>query len=202
MFAAIKTLISKWLRPKTSEPEPDTDTSTNSSTQGDSVLSFKQVSQHDGDTDHSDLVPYDENLLERYRTQWQFDDWESLAGLNRETLQHHPDRATLALIAAAGRLQTSEYEKAEQFIRLALDWGYNKKLVSSILISDVHNSLDQASVLSNQQSRSVLHFESTIVVGASGSDQRLMSRTRVAVQHAQLGLPPSIKTGVEYDPLF
>lgn len=203
MFAAIKTLISKWLRSTSSEPknqfDAQTDTSTNSIEQDDLVLSFKQVSQHDGDTHYSGLVPYDENLLERSRTQWQFGDWESLAALNRETLQHHPDRAKLALLAAAGRLQTSEHEKAEQFIRLALDWGCNQKLVSQILISGVHNSLGRASVLSNQHSRSVLHFESAIAVGASGSDQRLMSRARVAEQHAQLELSSSAIAGITFD---
>ncbi len=44
-------------------------------------------------------VPYDENLLERARTQWQFGDWASLMKLERDTLQHHPDRAKLALLS-------------------------------------------------------------------------------------------------------
>ena len=156
------------------------------------------MSQHDSDTLISDLVPYDENLLERSRTQWQFGDWESLALLNRETLEHHPDRAKFALLAAAGRLHTYEHESAKKFIRLSLYWGCNKKLVSQILISGVHNSLGRASVLSNQHSRSVLHFESAIAVGASGSDQRLMSRARVAEQHAQLELSRSAIVGVTF----
>ena len=41
-------------------------------------------------------LPCDENLLERARTQWQFGDWNSFAQLDRDTLQHHPDRAKLA----------------------------------------------------------------------------------------------------------
>ena len=48
--------------------------------------------------DHEDVqnvVPYDETLLERSRTQWQFGDWESLTLLARDTLQHHPDRAAV-----------------------------------------------------------------------------------------------------------
>jgi hypothetical protein len=203
MIAAIKRLILKWLRPKSSAPQnqsvAQSDTSTNSIAKDDSVLSNKQFDQDDEVTHFSDLVPYDENLLERSRTQWQFGDWESLAALNRETLQHHPDRAKLALLAAAGRLQTSQHESAKQFIRLALDWGCNKKLVSQILISGVHNSLGRASVLSNQPSRSMLHFESAIAVGASGSDQRLMSRARVAEQHAQLEFSRSTKADVPYD---
>lgn len=54
----------------------------------------------------SGLVPFDETLLERARIQWQFGDWENLAKIDRDPLQHHPDRAKLALLAAAGRLQT------------------------------------------------------------------------------------------------
>ena len=38
--------------------------------------------EHESD---QSLVPYDENLLERSRTQWQFGDWESLAKLERDT---------------------------------------------------------------------------------------------------------------------
>jgi hypothetical protein len=41
----------------------------------------------------SEVVPYDERLLERSRTQWQFGDWDSLVKLDRETLQHHPPTA-------------------------------------------------------------------------------------------------------------
>lgn len=66
------------------------------------------------DSGPAQLVPYDENLLERSRTQWQFGDWHSLAQLQRETLQHHPDRARLALLAAAGHL--GEHAIAEQCV--------------------------------------------------------------------------------------
>ena len=41
-----------------------------------------------GQFDHENVqnvVPYDENLLERSRTQWQIGDWESLAKLERDT---------------------------------------------------------------------------------------------------------------------
>lgn len=107
MFALIKTLISKWLRPKLSVPKHQTDASTNSIAQDDSVISLNQVSHHNVDSHFLDLVPYDEKLLKRSRTQWKFGDWASLAALNRETLQHHPDRAKLALLAAAVKSKKS-----------------------------------------------------------------------------------------------
>ena len=143
------------------------------------------------DTTHdarAHLVPYDENLLERSRTQWQFGDWESLAKLERDTLQHHPDRAKLALLAGAGRLQTNKAAEAKQWIRLAQDWGCSKKLISQILIAGVHNSIGRAAAVSGQQERSLQHFEAAITTGTPGGDVKLLSQVRAFQQLEQLGL--------------
>jgi len=148
------------------------------------------------------LVPYDENLLERARTQWQFGDWQSLARLDRDTLQHHPDRAKLALLAAAGRLQTGQVAEARQFIRLAQDWGVGKKLISQILIAGVHNSLGRAAAIGNQQQRALQHFENAITIGMPGSDAKLLTQARINEQRSQLGLPPLTLTAVSPAPAF
>lgn len=149
------------------------------------------------------LVPYDENLLERARTQWQFGDWKSLAQLGRDTLQHHPDRAKLALLAAAGRLQTGQDAEAKAYIRLAQDWGCSKKLISQILIAGVYNSLGRFAVIANQQTRALQHFENAIQIGTPGADRRLITQARINEQHSQLGLPPPITlTAVSSAPSF
>jgi hypothetical protein len=135
-----------------------------------SATEAKEESSHET---AREVVPYDENLLERSRTQWQFGDWESLTQLERDTLQHHPDRAKLALLAAAGHLQQGDSQEARQFTRLAQDWGCSKKLVSQILISGVHNSLGRAGAIGNQQQRALRHFETAITIGTAGSDNSL-----------------------------
>lgn len=135
-------------------------------------------------------VPYDENLLERARTQWQFGDWPSLSQLTRDTLQHHPDRAKLALLAAAGRLQTGQDSEAKAYIGLAQDWGVSKKLVSQILIAGVHNSIGRAAAIGNQQHKASEHFKSAIAIGASGVDHRLVTQGRIEHQLRQLSLTP------------
>ena len=136
-----------------------------------------------------EVVPYDENLLERSRTQWQFGDWQSLVQLSRETLQHHPDRAKLALLAAAGRLQIGMTAEGQQFIRLAKDWGASKKLISQILIAGVHNSLGRAAAIGNEQESAIQHFHSSIKMGTPGSEARLLVTARIHQQYEQLGLP-------------
>lgn len=134
------------------------------------------------------LVPYDENLLECARTQWQFGDWNSLAQLDRDTLQHHPDRAKLALLAAAGRLQTDRSDEARVYLRLARDWGVSKKLLAQILAAGVHNSLGRAAALAGKQTTALEHFESAIAVGTPGAATQLLLQARASEQLQQLGL--------------
>ena len=130
----------------------------------------------------SHLVPYDENLLERARSQWQFGDWHSLAYLDRDTLQHHPDRAKLVLLAAAGRLQIGQDTEARQYIQLAQDWGCGRQLISQILISGVHNSIGMAAAFGAQEQRAALHFEKAMRVGSPGSELKLLTQARIVHQ--------------------
>jgi len=138
------------------------------------------------------VVPYDENLLERARTQWQFGDWESLAMLERDTLQHHPDRAKLALLAAAGHQQQGNTGTARQLMRLAQEWGCSKRLVSQIMIAGVYNTLGRAAALFGHATRIEQHFAAAIATGAPGSDVRLLSKVRISQQLRQLGLPDGV----------
>lgn len=159
----------------------------------DIVFGQKQIAHESPPTSSDDaeqpqIVPYDENLLECSRTQWQFGDWESLAQLERETLQHHPDRAKLALLAGAGHLQLGNMPAARQFVRVAQDWGCSKKMVSQILVAGVHNSLGRASSVAGQQPRALQHFESAIATGTPGSEVRLITQARIKEQHSQLDL--------------
>jgi hypothetical protein len=138
---------------------------------------------------HNDgLVPYDENLLERARTQWQFGDWQSLVNIERDSLQHHPDRAKLALLAASGYLQLGDSSSARQFTQLAQDWGCSKKLISQILIAGVHNSLGKAAAINGEGQRALHHFENAIAAGAPASELRLLTQARLGEQLGQLGL--------------
>ncbi|MCG8429716.1 MAG: hypothetical protein MJA29_00880 [Candidatus Omnitrophica bacterium] len=131
---------------------------------------------------------YDETMLERARTQWQFGDWESLSGLERDTLQQHPDRAKLALLAAAGHAQQGSMTEAKQCIRLAKEWGCKSELISRMLIAGVHNSLGRAEAAAGRQAKAFKHFEGAIATGTPGSALRLSVQARANHQLRLLGL--------------
>lgn len=135
-------------------------------------------------------VPYDENLLERSRTQWQIGDWESLASITRERLQHHPDRAKLALLVASGHAQIGNIDTARQFTKLAKDWGCAKTLISQMLIAGVQNCLGRCYLILKQDQKTLVHFEKSIDLAAPKANKKLFIEARAVREAAHLGLLP------------
>jgi hypothetical protein len=148
--------ILNWLRSKTKQQE---DSAPNTEAEN------PETSNPSSEANFSEMVLaefYDKNLFDRARTQWQTGDWEGLAKIERESLQHHPQRATLALLAASGHQQRGDMDATRKFTRLAQEWGASKKLVSQMLIAGVYNTLGKASMLCGQQQRALGHFEKRV----------------------------------------
>ncbi|WP_333873164.1 FkbM family methyltransferase [Methylobacter sp.] len=133
---------------------------------------------------------YDPHLLDNSRTQWQFGDWDSLVKLQRDSLEQHPERAKLALLAAAGHQQVGDMNAARDFVQLARDWGCDKQLISRVLVAGVYNTLGKAAAIGGQEQRAINHFENAIAVALPKSDIRLLGQTRIIRETAKLGLLP------------
>jgi len=176
--------VRKWLRKRRYQPSFAIET------RAPTAVAVSERSHFDAIDSPTQLVPYDENLLERARTQWQFGDWQSLVQLDRDTLQHHPDRAKLALLAAAGRLQTGQDAEAKTYIRLAQEWGGSKQHIAKILIAGVHNSLGRAYMAKGEGKVALNHFEDAIQIVQPNADRRLVGEARAVREAAQLGLLP------------
>ncbi|WP_462401995.1 methyltransferase FkbM [Pseudomonas sp. Marseille-QA0332] len=137
---------------------------------------------------NSHLVAYDENLLERSRTQWQLGDWQSLMHIQRETLQHHPDRAKLALLVASAHQHLDNMSAASQFTRLAQNWGCSKKLISQVLIAGVHNTLGRATAIGGRSQQALHHFQEGMKIVTPGADMRVLAQTRIREELSRLGI--------------
>lgn len=120
------------------------------------------------------IVPYDENLLERAKIQWRFGDWQSLVAIDHNSLKQHPERAKLALLAAAGHAQMGDTATARQLIDLAEDWGCSKRLIAQILIAGVHNCLGGAATVIGQEARAFAHFKDSVAIGTPENDAKLL----------------------------
>ena len=132
------------------------------------------------------VVPYDENLLERARTQWQFGDWERLSKISKEMLEHHPERAALAMLVAASHFQINNQILARQFLQFAREWGCSRKLIAQILTAGALNSLGRAALLVGDMPRALRNFEASVQAGTPGADMRLIAMARSTEQLAQV----------------
>lgn len=138
------------------------------------------------------------SLLVQASTQWQTGDWHSLAKLQHDTLQHHPDRAHLALLAAAGRLQMGKDAEAKPFIRLAQEWGASKHHIGQMLIAGVHRSLGRAAEIGNQKQRAQRHLESaTVVMGQPISNATMALKVAEGV-HQINPVPAPVKPSQKF----
>ena len=132
-------------------------------------------------------VPYDWHLLERVITQWQFGDWTSLLMLERETIEHHPDRATLALFGGVARLQKGRLDEGRQFFSMAKDWGCSKKQIAQMLAACVHDHMANANLLIDRGDRAVMHLEKALNTATPGCETSLLTQGRLTLRISQLG---------------
>jgi alkyl sulfatase BDS1-like metallo-beta-lactamase superfamily hydrolase len=120
------------------------------------------------------MVPYNTQALPAAREQWQRGDWASLASLTLDELQDHPDRAKLALLAAAGHMQLGRNDMGADCLRQAKAWGCSPQLMRQVVIAGVHNTLGKAAALADMPDRADQHFAAslrTVMPMASGQAQ-------------------------------
>ena len=104
------------------------------------------------------MVPYNTQALPAAREQWQRGDWASLASLTLDELQDHPDRAKLALLAAAGHMQLGRNDQGANYLRQAKAWGCNPQLIRKVVIAGVHTSLGNAAAIAEMPEFAAHHF--------------------------------------------
>mgnify|MGYP002631881909 CR=1 FL=1 len=130
--------------------------------------------------------PYDETLLEQARTQWQLGEWERLTALSVSTLEHHPERAKLAVVVASAWQQLNDHAAARRFVKLAREWGCEKKLIAQMLIAGVYNTLGRTAALNRNESRALTHFRAA--VSAVAGNATFASNVRAVSELQRVGL--------------
>ena len=85
--------------------------------------------------------------MTRARAAWDRGDWAALAALGQDPLDKEPERAHLALLAAAGLAQAGEIGAARVQVARARDWGCSRRQVARVLVSGVFNTLGRVACL-------------------------------------------------------
>ncbi|QEP42095.1 hypothetical protein D5085_02445 [Ectothiorhodospiraceae bacterium BW-2] len=145
---------------------------------------------------------YDTALMTTTQQQWQSGDWPALAALSLEQVENHPERAKLALLAAAGQLQQGESVLARQYIRVAKSWGAEKGLIGRVLVGGTYNSLGRAAALGLHQQQALQHFQSSVTVGTFNSTASSLVISRAHQELSRLGLRLGKQGEVEPDSAY
>lgn len=156
----------------------------------DSHITGSAAAEHSLVDDPSRMATaYDQDLLDRARSHWRRGDWASLQELAAGEIEHHPDRARLALLAAAGHHAAGLRAPARLFAQMAAEWGCDRALIARVLIGGVHNTLGRAAVAAGRhRGRALRHFEQAVAAGAPGGASALAMQTRMENQLGQMGL--------------
>jgi|GEM_PF-2496902 len=116
----------------------------------------------DGNSDARSLQPYNTQALPAARELWLRGDWASLSGQTLDELQGHPDRAKLALLAAAGHMQLGRNQTGADYLRQAQAWGCSPQLMRQVVVAGVHNTLGKAAALADMPERADQHFAASL----------------------------------------
>tara|TARA_Y100001956_G_scaffold66743_1_gene68397 strand:- start:84 stop:719 length:636 start_codon:yes stop_codon:yes gene_type:complete len=139
----------------------------------------KEISDSRCTEDHSGLLPYDETLLDVCRSRWQFADWQGLASIDPERIQHHPQRGRIALLIAASHWQLGQVQQAQRFLQVALDSGASQRQAAQVLVSGIHQSLTEAHMTLENTESAYVHCLKAMQTGGVPGDSELLVRARM-----------------------
>lgn len=126
------------------------------------------------------IISYDLHLRERIATQWQFGDWDSLTSLDDESIRNHPDRVVVALFSAVAHFQKGSFEIGKKYLRLAMSWGGDKKLIARFLCASVHDHLANVNLLIDRGEQARFHLKNALCAATPGCESRLLEKSRLA----------------------
>lgn len=104
----------------------------------------------------SALLP---TLLDRARLQWFTGDWESLAATATLDIEHHPERAALALLASVASHQVGDAAESRRLLALALRWGCDRRAAVRLLWASIHRNIASAHTANRRAGRAQEHLE-------------------------------------------
>jgi FkbM family methyltransferase len=171
------------------------------------VYELREARQAVGDRERGEL-------LSRARMQWQFGDWDSLGKLDLLHIEHHPERAELALLAACAALQTGKEEQGRVFLSTATQWGCDHRLIFRLLVSGVYNTLARYQALLGNEAKERTFFQ--FAGKGLGGDPKLIGEVRrqkelvalpglhqhKAAGNLATGTPPAAAEGPDKTPDF
>jgi len=155
-----------------------------------------RINESSQDTDLI-IMQSDTYNMEKYRKQWLCGEWKNLVKIKKSFLENHPERSKLALMIASAWQQQNNHKKTSYFLSLANEWGCDSKLVTAVLIANVHNTLGRMAALLKDDQSATVHFRNAVAVACADSELELSSHQRSVNEMLNLGLLAQTATVID-----
>lgn len=129
-------------------------------------------------SDQSDALFHAGELMHHARNAWEQADWAGLADLATHPLHAEPERARLALLAAAGAAQQGAFDEARRMLAEALSAGCSSRLASQVLVSGAYNSLGRAALAYGDDKKASSLFRTAFLDMEPDKDRRQTAAER------------------------
>ncbi len=126
--------------------------------------------------------------LDRARSNWLLGEWEKISQMAESFPLDHPQRASLALFVSSGKQHLGEELSSKEWLEKALHWGCSMRTVSSVLISDVHNTVARLQAMKGDMEAAKAHFENALEISGSPQDVDFPAKSRAVKELSRLGL--------------
>jgi hypothetical protein len=123
-------------------------------------------------------------LIDRARANWLLGNWTELAKIDLAQIEHHPDRARLALFGAVGNMEVGQHEKGKKLLCAAKMYGCPEKLIMRVLLFGIHSNLAAANFLAGRELLAKKHENQLEQLGLPLPDSKRTPR----VQETPIGL--------------
>lgn len=126
----------------------------------------------------ADVVVHRSRRLSEAWGQWAAANWKVLSQTDREALEAHPDRSRLAMISAASALQVGDRGAALEQMRLAMQWGGDKRFMLSVLVASARHSLGRACLVAGRTEQAAQHLQRSLFDAHLQSEGRRVAQER------------------------
>ena len=135
----------------------------------------------------SGSTPEGSSLLARAKAHWMVGEWLELTQLEQAEIEAHSERDRLALLVACAHQHLGDHERTRHYVRMALAWRCDPRLIARLLISDLHSTFGRISALKGDDESMRAHFVSTLSVTGEPANNAAMS-LRAIRELASVGL--------------
>lgn len=134
------------------------------------------------------LVEQHTNTLKEAKALWLFGEWRKLAELAQHLSAEDMNIGLIQLFSASAYLQLGEIENAERLIMDAIHNNVDKRLLCTVLIAGVNNSLGRCAALFKNKENIEVFFKKAVDIGISNAE--LVAHSRAVKELTSLGLLP------------